>query len=311
MSKRSLIVTVGLLAGMLIPAGLALAAAGPPSLGSALPLLGSARVPDGTSYVCGHGAWKYVAHNTMVLRNDTFTDTTAPTRHNLGGVGDFECLFNSRDGSNFRITREVQATFAWNAYPELFTGCWYTICTQHTKLPLRVEYIHRLRVWWWDRYPRSMLGNEATDFWFTRYSPHRGGRDYGHHPDGAELMIWLDWNGIPGPSIGQHGFLYNGYYWGIGEHRTWITVNGVTTYWNYIQMRRLGVPTYSHGLRVNRQPSLTNYNLMPILKYCIRQGWIRRAWWASAFAAGNEVIRGGTGVHLLLYQLRVDGGLAG
>ncbi len=246
----------------------------------------------------------YVDNEQMVLRNDTY------------GPGARMCLSNENDGNNFRVTSVHFPTYNWNAYPELFTGCWYGVCSRKTMLPMPLSRLHRLTMTLWTRYPASTIGNDATDWWFGM---RKANTTCGCHPNGAELMIWPDWSGqITGARVGQTSYpggpyvTIGRYLWWFVEYRTTQKVPGGTTTWNYIQFRRIGVWRQKDGtsfVAVPSEPSFTNYNVMAILRYCEREGWIKSSWWATAFAAGNEVVNGGTGIHLLRYQLRIDGKL--
>ena len=279
-------------------------------------------VPDRQSKICGHEAWKYVDDGEMILRNDTFADTARATRRNPQGVGDTECLYNRNDGGNFTITKSRQIKYTWNAYPSLYDGCWYSVCSKGTLLPMRVSDIHRLTMDLWTRYPASTVGNDATDWWFsTSMKRARAGL----HPNAAELMMWFDWSPrLGGPVPGQANYrnprvpdyyrTIGGVLWWIWTYRTTQQTPGGTTSWQYIQARRIGVWHRRGGrtyLRNPRHPSLTNFNVMPLLDYCIRHGWISRSDVATSWPAGNEIVRGGVGIRLLRYTQMINGVLQG
>ncbi len=290
-------------------AGAAQAAAVPqPQAGSVHP---RARVICGNSH--SEAKYKSVDHGTMILRNDVF------------GTDAGECLSNRHDGGNYTVISTYFPTYNWNSFPELFEGCWYHVCTKHTELPRKVENIRSVRVTLWTRFPRRTIGNDATDWWFGD----RAGQCY-CHPNGAELMLWTDWSArIGGPVLGQTGYpgwpyLTIGHYlWTIQEYRTRQLAPGPDpgrrqwVSWNYIQFRRIGVWRKRTGrgarLAIPREPSFTNFNVMPFIRYAERRHWISPTWYADAFAAGNELVSAahGPAARLILYRLDINGRIAG
>jgi Glycosyl hydrolase family 12 len=234
------------------------------------------RVPDAQPRICGAGQWKWVDHFRYVLYNDVF------------GPSDQQCLYNHVDGSNFRITSSTTPEYAWNAYPALFSGCEYGVCSKGTPLPEHLSSIKSATATIYSRFAASQLGNDATDFWFSTFNPRK---QTSRHPNGAELMIWLKWRAVP--RHGGYVVRFGNYRWYF-EH--WRTCQDGTC-WNYEQFRWLG-----H----HNEPSVTRLDLMPFLNYSRQLGLMRRSWWADAFATGYEVVQHGAGSHVSLYSLNIS-----
>jgi hypothetical protein len=233
------------------------------------------RVSDVTSILCGDNQWKWAEHGLMVVRNDVFEP----------GV---QCLYNAGDGPNLFVTRDTTPKFAWNAYPEIYQGCFYGVCSQTGGLPVRVSRIRRLRMTLWTRYPAHAIGNDSTDWWFDKTNAAGQMR----HPNGAELMIWLHQNGYPATGMRRVKI--------AGKHylfRSWIARQGRVR-WNYIQLR----PAWH-----SRHPSLTNWDMAALIHWCERHRLISRSWYLTTAAAGAEIVKHGAGFRILKYSLHLTG----
>jgi hypothetical protein len=228
---------------------------------------GGHRVPDLQTTLTNH-QWKWVDGNQYVLYDDVF------------GPGDVQNLYNRDDQTNFTITKSTTPEFAWNAYPSLFMGCFYGVCSKGAPLPEQVRDIHSLSEILVTR-PKLGVGNDADDFWFNKKGVSGG------QPDGAEFMIWINHPGEPGDEHYRTVRL-DGTYWRIAEAH----VHKFGTSWNYIQV----VDTTHHNYLL--------VNLIPFLHYCEARGWIHRNWTAQSFNAGYEVVKGGAGTTTKWYRLR-------
>lgn len=246
------------------------AVAGTAAVSDATPDASGNRVPNAQTKLCAPRSWKWVDGGLYVLYNDVFNSK------------DVQCITNNKDESNFKIVKSTTPQYAWSAFPDIFNGCWYNVCSQKGPLPEPLSKLHSLTETLYTKYPHGkQVGDDADDFWFSK------GLVGDSHPNGAELMIWSDWHypSYPGAKL----IKINGRRWWLGEYRT--TQNGVS--WNYIQLR-----AYHPG--PNR---LVNLPIVPIIKYCERQGWIKKSWYATSFNAGDEVVKGGVGVETYAYRL--------
>lgn len=253
---------------ILFPAALA-AAAMTAVLPPAVP---SVQVPPGTAVLCQPRSWKYVDGGRYVLYDDVFA-----------GSGATVCIRNRGDAANYAITTDT-GPYGWDAYPDLFEGCQYTVCSQHSALPAQVAALTSAVLTLRTGFPHG-FGSDATDFWLWKTSP----GDSPGHPDGAEIMLWLAWRGEP--PYGGSVVTIDGARW-YAEH--WLA-RADGTAWTYIQIRRLaGGP-----------PSVTGLNLLPVFRFCETQGWISASWWVSSLDAGDEVVTGDDGDADLDYSLPV------
>jgi hypothetical protein len=231
----------------------------------------SHEVPESQAYVSGNDQWKFVNNGHEVIDNQVF----GPDVHNT--------LHNKADGPNFTLSRSDTPTFSWNAWPTIFYGCWYNVCSQHRVLPEPVSHIHS--IWLTDRtyFPSHGSGNDAMDFWFNKTPT----KTASQHPDGAEIMIWTRWRNVS--LQGAHLIRLPGHtFW----FATW-TAHVDGTSWTYLQFRLY-----------HQNNNFTNFNADILLKYCIEHGYIKSSWWATAFDNGFEDIQGMQGAQISQFTIR-------
>jgi hypothetical protein len=219
---------------------------------------------DNTAVLCKTREWEWLPSG-LVAYNDVFASHYS------------ECI--SVRPSGFKIIR-ARTAWEWGAFPDVFVGCEYNVCSQ-TPLPQRpIGDYTDLTMTLYTRFD-AVAGDDATDWWFDRTRP---GRSL-NHPDGAEIMVWLAWRRLP--MRGGYVVRLDGHSWYV-EH--WLA-HADHTHWQYIQLRWLGT---------HRHPSL-RLNMLPVLRYFERRGWLRARWYASSLDAGFEVIHGGVGDRILKY----------
>src|SRR5205807_1540642 len=112
------------------------------------------------------------------------------------GMGARECITVGNPDSIFKVTESAISNppEAVGAYPSIYRGCHpQGLCTPNNgaPLPLRVDGIGTATTDWSTAGPSSAadLYDKAYDLWFNTNSTTGG------LPNGAELMIWLAWNG--------------------------------------------------------------------------------------------------------------------
>jgi hypothetical protein len=239
-------------------------ATGPPAI----------EAPKGATELCESREWERVSGGQEILYDDVFD----ARRTRL-------CISDRDHGPGFVISSSRTPHIGWQAYPNLFTGCWYTVCSAGP-LPAEVSRIRSASLILYTRYPTGS-GSDATDFWFDKTRP----GDQRRHPDGLELMLWGAWRDVPTGGVVAFPVL---------DHMHWLVESWRTgqagVRWRYVQMRRLG-----H----HRWPSVSSLNLLPILHWCEARGWLRPWWWATSLHAGFEVVHGSAGDRILRYSLPV------
>jgi hypothetical protein len=221
---------------------------------------------SGTTVLCKQYSSRVVTGDygrPFILRNDWW-----------GSPG---CLLNRDLRANFRVL----AGFRRNgrepvAYPEIFAGCNYGLCSPGSKFPRQVSQLHRPAVSWYTRNDATGRWNTALDIWFGRTSRAQG------HPRGAELMIWLTEHGgccfLPNP----HRYWIDGRDWYLVHWRPCLSVPGGRACWNYIQFRAVRKTSHLRWLR-----------LTPFIRIAERHRLISPAWWLWNIEAGNEIWWGG------------------
>jgi hypothetical protein len=198
----------------------------------------------------------------FIIRND-----------NYGGMR--ECLTNRNDWSNFTVTRSSAGGGNGEpvAYPDIFLGCSWGLCSPHSGLPRQVDRLRSLVTTWHTVQNAPGQWSVGYDIWFNR--THRvSGQD-----DGAELMIWLN----------SKGFSPNRWPVVMVDHIAWHLAHWVTgpagRRWNYVQFRRVHATTHVERL-----------NVQPFIRMAERYGFVRRTWWMTSVEAGFEIWHGGAGL---------------
>jgi len=209
----------------------------------------------------------------VVVRND-----------NYGGL--HECLANVNRWANFAVTSSAARRTGSEpaAFPNIFYGCSWGVCSPHTRLPRRLNRLrHPVTSWYTAGHPPGRW-DAAYDIWFARRR-HTSGQDRG-----AEIMLWLRTGGLGRPTA-AHSLLIDRRRWQL-EH--WITTNPNTgDRWPLIIFRMVHPRRYVKHLA-----------LMPFFRRVEALGLLHRSWWLTAVEAGFEVWRGGTGLRTTSFWVR-------
>ena len=163
------------------------------------------------------------------------------------------------------------------AFPYVFIGCSWGICSRHSFLPARVTAVRNPVATFSTRGNPRGGWNAAYEMWFATHRETTG------QADGAELMVWLR---APGWDDSRKIVHVGGRAYFLAH---WVDLPGHagpgTPGWQYIQFK-LVRPRY--GVR--------NLHLGPLIRYCERRGWIRPSWWMLNIEAGFEIRWGGRGL---------------
>jgi Glycosyl hydrolase family 12 len=226
----------------------------------------SARQKPGTNTICQQLGWEKVTTGQggrYIVRNDNFGGRT-------------ECLANSGLRPNFTVTRSKANSSGPEAmaYPDVFYGCSWGLCTSKTLLPVRASRVRSATASWSIATQARGQWNAAFDIWFGR---HRSA--YKTQATGAELMIWL--NAHDDPASPALTF--------TADHRRWYLYHWVARLgdksWNYIQVRAVHKVNHVHAL-----------SLVPIIDHVERVGLIRPSWWMLNVESGFEIWTNGAGL---------------
>lgn len=225
-----------------------------------------ARTTPRTTSICRRLGWRPVGTpggGRYIVRNDNF-----------GGRA--ECLSDRDLGPNFTVTRSAARSHGPDpdAYPDVFYGCSWGLCTEGSVLPAQVRQVGEARASWSTAGRAPGRWNAALDIWFGR---HRSA--YRAQATGAELMVWLNTRDFPAPR-GRRLTV---------DHRRWYIYHWVARLdgkrWNYVQVRAVHPTTRVSGL-----------DLLPIIRRVEGMGLIRPDWWMLNVESGFEIWTGGTGL---------------
>ena len=198
----------------------------------------------------------------FIIRND-----------NYGGQP--ECMTNSGGWANFRVSLSRAASgHQPAAFPYIFRGCSWGLCTAASGLPVRAADLQHARTTWATSQRAGGSWDATYDIWFNRKPITTG------QATGGELMIWLNSRHRPGP--GRHTRIV----W--ADHARWYLQSWRTGHaghhWRLIQFRRVR-PAWRVRLR-----------LAPFVRKAAARGWLQRSSWLLSIEAGFEIWRGGTGL---------------
>lgn len=209
----------------------------------------------------------------LVVRNDNYG-------------GSHECLANVNRWANFTVATSAARRSGSEpaAFPNIFYGCSWGICSRGTGLPRRLSRLHRPQTSWYTRGRPPGRWDVAYDIWFARQR-HTSGQDRG-----AEIMLWLRSKGLGRPS--GHGLMIERHRWQL-EH--WTTTNRASgAHWPLIIFRMIS----PHGF-------VSHLHLMPFFRRAEDLGLLNRSWWLTAVEAGFEVWRGGAGLRTTSFWIHL------
>jgi Glycosyl hydrolase family 12 len=198
-----------------------------------------------------------------------------------------QCISNRGHLSNFQVVQRPGYDPAGRvvAYPDIFRGCIWNICSPNAGLPRRVSALGRPAATWHTTEHAAGTWNAAFDIWFGKKRMITG------QANGAELMIWLnEHGGCCALQPGAPKVWVGGHLWWLSH---WTTHHdGVS--WNYIQFRR-----------VHRTWHVNNLKLHPFIRRVERLGLVQSRWWMENIEAGFELWSGGQGLATTQYIVRM------
>lgn len=194
---------------------------------------------------------------------------------NFGGMR--ECLTGVRNEPAFRVSvsdAKSQSSGS-DAFPDIFTGCSWGMCSPHSWLPAKVADLGDPKTTW-----RSTETAKGT--WGAGYDTFYAPRPIHNGQASAEMMIWLNSHNAYNPAgRGWPVVRLDGARWYV---LSWETSNG-HQHWRYVQFRKWHATT-----------SVTDLPLGPFIGYMHQKGWISPNWYLLNIEAGFEIWNGGTGL---------------
>ena len=196
-------------------------------------------------------------------------------RNDFWGTKKF-CVTNTSKRPNFTVVKTGSNFLGGRvmAYPYVFTGCAWGICTPDSGLPARAPDLRSPEATWHTSDPASGRWNAAFDLWFAKRNIRTG------QAQGAELMIWLHTRNLPLDST--RIVWVDGVRWYLAH---WVARGAGGTSWNYIQFRR-----------VHPRLGVNNLRLNPFIHEAERNSLVSRRWWLLNIEAGFEIQHGGKGL---------------
>ena len=207
----------------------------------------------------------------FIIRND-----------NYGGHR--ECMTNTDARPNFVVSESAAMSGGEpDAFPYIFLGCSWGLCTPGSGLPAPVASLGDPRTTWDTTQGAAGSWDASYDIWFNRTPIETG------QATGAELMIWLGSSNRPPPRPGTR------IVW--ADHARWYLHSWITRHagfrWRLIQFRRVRPVQRVSGLR-----------LCPFFTMLERRGWIQPWYWLLNIEAGFEIWRGGDGLATRWFSAR-------
>jgi hypothetical protein len=228
--------------------------------------------------VCGTQSPVSVNNNTYHVQNNEF-DSSATECINVNGT-----IFNITQSAIANATNSSPG-----AYPSIYIGCHWGSCTANSNLPVQISAMTDARSDWNTTQPTSGAYDAAYDIWINT-TPTTAGQ-----PDGAEVMIWLNYRGTIQPfgnpvspaTIG--GASYNVY---EGPE-----TSGGTT-WNVISYQAQ-----------NTTLSASNLDIQAFINDAVNRGYVSASWYLIAIEAGFELWQGGAGLSTNSFSTTVNNSL--
>jgi len=216
--------------------------------------------------ICGTQPFVSVDNNTFHVQNNEF------------GSSANECI--NVNETMFNVTQSAISNGTNGgpgAYPSIYIGCHWGSCTSNSNLPVAVSSISSARSDWNTTQPTTGTYDAAYDIWFNT-TPTTSGQ-----PDGAELMIWLNYRGTIQPA---GSLVASGVNIGGATYNVWEGVGGNTApHWNIISYQAQ-----------NTTLSESNLDINAFINDAVSRGYISSAWYLIAVEAGFELWQGGAGL---------------
>nr|AAB65594.1 cellulase [Rhodothermus marinus] len=202
--------------------------------------------------------------------------------NNVWGAETAQCIEVGLETGNFTITRaDHDNGNNVAAYPAIYFGCHWAPARAIRDCAARAGAVRRAHEL--DVTPITTgRWNAAYDIWFSPVTNSGNG-----YSGGAELMIWLNWNGgvMPGGSrvatVELAGATWEVWY------ADWD--------WNYIAYRRTTPTT-----------SVSELDLKAFIDDAVARGYIRPEWYLHAVETGFELWEGGAGLRTADFSVTVQ-----
>lgn len=205
---------------------------------------------------------------------------------NSGSVGASACVtVNQTPGAdNFVVSNTAYtgpAASQFIGYKAIYTGCKHAVCLE-PGYPAVASTVTSEPTSWSFNFSSPGKFDAVYDSFFDQASAPSPACAAVGNPDGAELMIWLNWQNV---SVENSTPL------------TPVTIAG-TTYQVYPATKTDGGCTWNRIVFLRSTPttSVSNLNVAPFIQAAISDGLIAPTWYQQFLEAGNEIWSGGNGI---------------
>jgi cellulose 1,4-beta-cellobiosidase len=238
-------------------------------------LVTSQVVPSATVTISGKYDTVWITPTTReyCVQNNVWGASTAQTLHVNDQTGAFIVVESDHSSS----TSGSPAS-----YPSIFRGNHWGTSTNNSGMPVQVSSVMSVNTSWDINVVTSGAWNCAYDVWLHQTGDYTGGS-----PNGAELMIWINWLGPIQPGGSQVATVdIAGATWEV-----WFAEWG----WNYIAYRRTTKATSA------------SFDLNAFIEDAVSRGYIGDSWYLISVEAGFEIWQGGAGLASESFSVTVEG----
>jgi cellulose 1,4-beta-cellobiosidase len=207
-------------------------------------------------------------------------------QNNVWGASTAQCItVPDTNSTAWNVSTSAHNQGSVAAYPSIYKGCHWGLCTSSSGMPIQVSQISSANFSWSVTKVSAGTWNIAAEAWFSPITDSSGG-----YNGGAELMIWLDYQGMQpaGSQIGTATI-------GGRNYQVWYSNLG----WNYVAYR----PTSTY--------SSISANLKDFINDAVSRGYIQTSWYLHDLEAGTELMVGGQGFTSNSFSFSVNGGGGG
>lgn len=207
-----------------------------------------------------------------LIKNNDYYPSTAP-----------ECITHYGRGPNFLVSKSKARAYGSEseAYPNIFSGCSWNVCSDRSVMPARLFALHHPWVSWYANLRARGKWDANLDMWLSKV-PRASGQ-----VTGAEVMIWMQVRGF-GP-VGTSTKI-DGIRWHLSYWRTRSLTHPHMT-WPLVIFRAVRARTAVHRLY-----------LLPFFRLLRRLHLIRHYYYLDSVHAGFEIWNGGRGLRMKWFR---------
>jgi len=220
----------------------------------------------------------YAQADQLCGRGDTLNVMDGEYRvHNnvWGSTPGAQCINVYPDSTYFSVTLSDHNATGVQAYPFILKGCHWSNsdCTLSSGMPIKVSEINTAPFIW------SVDPNGATGSWNISYeSWFSKTNDGSNYHDGAELMIWLRWNGGTSPA---------------GSYVGTVSIGGYSWYVYHLSPVPWGDWEHYIAYRITTPVNYVKLDLKNFIDDANSRGYIQPSWYLDNMEAGFELTKGG------------------